>query len=262
MLTMRTTHITRSLLAIAVCLVAVAAVRPGVDAAATSKSLDKSYFFGGESGGARFPSSLSIAGTTFSGTVINLFNYGAHISLNARKLPGYNAVMFKIGCSDTSEVGASSVVRILGDAASAPLAKYTVMQGQPARLEIVPFNGHGTLNFVKQYPSPGPKDCEAVIANPAAIVLGPPSAAPLTISAPTVATGSQETIAVAARPATQATVIVTYASGVQQVIGPTAVPASGRLSVTFTVAQGVHGSARVTVVTVTSDVHGAFTVTG
>lgn len=167
-----------------------------------------------------------------------------------------------IGCSDSSEVGASSVVRVLGDTATTPLAKFTVAQGQPARLAIVPFSGHGTLNFVKQYPSPSPKDCEAVIAKPAAIVLGPPAAAPLTISAPTVIAGGQETIALAAPPATQATVVVSYASGVQQVIGPTSVPVSGQLSVTFSVAQGVHGVARVTVVTVTGEVHGTFKVTG
>ena len=93
-------------------------------------------------------------------------------------------------------------------------------------------------------------------------VFGPPAVAALTIAAPTVAAGGQQMMTVTARPATQATVVVTYASGTQQVAGPTAVPASGRLSVTFTVAQGVRGAARVSVATATADLHGTFMVTG
>lgn len=251
------------LLAGAACLVALAAPLHSSEAVSQSKPLDKSYFFGlAYSCGDCWPNSISIAGEKFTGTSINLWHLGDHVSLNARNLSGYNAVAFKIGCSDGSSVGTSATVKVLGDTAMTPIAKFTAAQGQPARLEIVPFNGHGTLNFVKLVPASYSKDCEFVIANPAAIVLGPPAAGALTISSPTIAAGGQETITVAARPATQATVVVTYASGAQQVVGPTSVAASGRLSVTFTVAQGVHGRARVTAVTATGDLHGAFTVTG
>lgn len=254
--------VTRSLLAGVVCLTALTATKHGVNAAAKPKPLDKSYFFGLQySCGDCWPASIAIAGETFTGTSMNLFHEGDHVSLNARKLPAYNAVAFKIGCSDASEVGTKAVLKVFGDAATTPIATYTVLQGQPARLQIIPFNGHGTLNFEKQLPAQY-NDCEFVIANPSAIVLGPPPAAALTISSPTVAAGGQETMTVAARPATQATVVISYASGVQQVIGPTNVATSGQLSATFSVAQGVHGVARVTVVTATGEVHGTFTVTG
>jgi len=243
----------------AIC-VALAAVSHGASAAGP-KALDGSYFFG--SCYLCVHSTVTIAGQTIRGTdiIMPTANTGEQISLNARRLPDYNAVTFLLGCDDKgSEVGASAVLKVLGDG-QAPLGTYTVTQGQPARQAIVPFKGHGAISFVTHGPASF-KECDVTLATPLAIVLGGPKAAALTLAPARVAAGAQETVSAAAPAGTQGTIVVTYASGQQQVVGPVLVKSTGRLTATFTVAQGASGTAQVAVVTTNGVLQGTFTVTG
>ncbi len=249
----------RFLAAGAIC-VALAAVSHGASAAG-GKALDGSYFFG--SCYKCVHSTVTIAGQTIRGTdiIMPTANTGEQISLNARRLPAYNAVTFLLGCDDKgSDVGVSAVLQVLGDG-QAPLGTYTVTQGQPARQAIVPFKGHGAISFVTKATA-NYKECDVTLATPLAIVLGGPKAAALTLAPARVAAGAQETISALAPAGTQGTIVVTYASGQQQVLGPTRAGAAGRLTTTFTVAQGVSGTAWVAVVTANGVVQGTFTVTG
>lgn len=239
---------------------AAVAVGPYSASAAGPKALDASYFFG--SCDSCIQKTATIAGQSFRGTEIILQvhgSYHASISVNARKLPGYNAVTFLLGCNDQSDVGAHAVLQALGDG-QVSLGKYTVTQGQPARQAIVPFKGHGSISFVTQGPG-NYQTCNVTLANPLAITLGAPTPAPLTVTPASVAAGGQETISAAAPAGTQGTLVVTYASGQQQVIGPVLVKSDGRLIATFTVAQGASGTARVTVVTVAKVLEATFVVT-
>ncbi len=248
------------LLVISGVLVAVAAGPSGVSAVGP-KALDGSYFFG--SCYLCVHSTVTIAGQTIRGTdiIMPTANTGEQISLNARKLPGYTAVTFLLGCDDKgSEVGATATLQVTGDG-QAPLGTYTVTQGQPARQAIVPFKGHGTIAFVTHGPASF-KECDVTLATPLAIVLGGPKAAALTLAPTSVATGGQETVSALAPAGTQGTIVVTYASGQQQVVGPVLVTSAGRLTATFTVAQGASGTARVAVVTANGVVQGTFRVTG
>ena len=125
-------------------LVAVATGPSGVSAVGP-KALDGSYFFG--SCYKCVHNTATIAGQTIRGTDIIMVTEagGEQISLNARKLPGYTAVTFLLGCDDKgSGVGAAVTLEVTGDG-QAPLGTYTVTQGQPARQVIVPFKGHGTI---------------------------------------------------------------------------------------------------------------------
>ncbi len=249
------------LLAVGAICVALGAVPHGVSAAG-GKALDASYFFGGCSATC-VHGAATIAGQTLRGTAIILptANTGDQISLNARKLPAYTAVTFLLGCNDKgSEVGASATLQVLGDG-QAPLGTYTVAQGQPARQAIVPFKGHGAISFVTHGPASF-KECDVTLATPLAIVLEGPGAAALTVAPARVAAGAQETILASAPAGTQASAVVTYASGQQQIVGPTLVGADGRATLRFTVAQGASGTARVTVVTAAKTLEATFTITG
>jgi hypothetical protein len=248
----------RFLAAGAIC-VALAAVSHGASAAG-GKALDGSYFFGSCTDCVL--DTATIAGQTIRGTAIILrtANSDEQISLNARKLPACTAVTFLLGCDDhDSLVGASVVLQVLGDG-KAPLGTYTVTQGQAARQAIVPFKGHGAISFVAKAAA-NYKECDVTLATPLAIVLGGPKAAALTLAPASVAAGAQETVSALAPAGTQGTIVVTYASGQQQVLGPTRAGAAGRLTTTFTVAQGASGTARVVVVTANGVVQGTFTVT-
>ena len=248
----------RRFLAVGAISVALSAVPHGASATG-GKALDGSYFFGSCSSCVH--DTATIAGQSFHGTAIIMAtdNSGEQISLNARKLPSYNAVTFMLGCDDTdSTVGASVVLLALGDG-QAPLGRYTVTQGQPARQAIVPFKGHGSISFVTKTAA-NYKACYVTLANPLAITLGAPGPVELTVAPASVAAGARETVSAAVAVGTQGTVVVTYASGQQQVIGPTAAGPDGRLTVTFTVAQGAAGRARVTVVTAAKVLQATFTV--
>ncbi len=248
----------RLLLGVVVCLSV--AVDPHDASAAGPKALDASYFFG--SCDSCIQNKVTIAGQSFRGTEIILQvhgSYQASISFNARKLPGYSAVTFLLGCNDQSDVGAHAVLQALGDG-QAPLGKYTVTQGQPARQAIVPFKGHGSISFVTQGPG-NYQTCNVTLVNPLAIVLAGPGSAPLTVAPASVAAGAQETVSAEAPAGTQGTVVVTYASGQQQVVGPTRAGSTGRLTVTFAVPQGVTGTANVTVVTAAKVLQSSFKVT-
>jgi len=83
----------------------------------------------------------------------------------------------------------------------------------------------------------------------------------LTVAPARIAAGAQETISAAAPAGTQASAVVTYASGQQQIAGPTLVGSDGRATFRFTVAQGASGTARVAVVTANGVVQGTFTIT-
>lgn len=251
----------RALLLVISSVLLVAAAGPRGASAAGPKALDGSYFFG--SCYLCVHSTVTIAGQTIRGTdiIMPTANVGEQISLNARRLPGYNAVTFLLGCDDKgSDVGVSAVLQVLGDG-HAPLGTYTVTQGQPARQAIVPFKGHETISFVTKATASF-KECDVTLATPLAIVLGGPKAAALTLAPASVAAGAQETVSAAAPAGTQGTIVVTYASGQQQVVGPVLVKSDGRLTATFTVAQGASGMARVAVVTASGVVQGTFTVTG
>ncbi len=247
-------------LAVGAICVALAAVSHGASAAG-GKALDASYFFG--SCGSCMYDTATIAGQTIRGTdiILHTNTSGEQISLNARRLPGYNAVTFLLGCDDRdSEVGASVVLQVLGDG-QAPLGRYTVTQGQPARQAIVPFKGHGAISFVTTVNRANYKECDVTLATPLAIVLAGPGTAPLTVAPARIAAGAQETISAAAPAGTQASAVVTYASGQQQIAGPTLVGSDGRATFRFTVAQGASGTARVAVVTANGVVQGTFTIT-
>jgi len=247
-------------LAVGAICVALSAVPHGA-LAAGGKALDASYFFGGCSATC-VHSAATIAGQTLRGTAVILptANTGDQISLNARKLPAYTAVTFLLGCNDKgSEVGASATLQVLGDG-QAPLGTYTVAQGQPARQAIVQLKGHDAISFVTHGPASF-KECDVTLATPLAIVLGGPGTAALTVAPARVAAGSQETISAAAPAGTQASAVVTYASGQQQIAGPTLVGSDGRATFRFTVAQGASGTVRVTVVTANGVVQGTFTIT-
>jgi len=249
----------RFLLGGIVCLAV--AFGPRGASAAGPKALDGSYFFG--SCDSCIQKTATIAGQSFRGTEIVLQVHGSYqatISFNARKLPGYNAVTFLLGCNDQSDVGAHAVLQALGDG-GAPLGTYTVTQGQSARQAIVPFKGHGSISFVTKGPG-NYQTCNVTLATPLAIVLGGPGTAALTLAPASVAAGGQETVSAAAPAGTQGTIVVTYASGQQQIVGPVLVKSNGRLTATFTVAQGASGTARVAVVTANGVVQGTFTVTG
>ncbi|MCA1600002.1 MAG: hypothetical protein LC769_13525, partial [Chloroflexi bacterium] len=252
-------------LAVGAICVALAAVSHSASAAG-GKALDGSYFFGSCTDCVQ--DTATIAGQTFRGTDIIMLteDTGEQISLNARKLPGYTAVTFQLGCEDKdSGVGARVVLQVLGDGQTR-LGTYMVTQGQPARQVIVPFKGHGTISFVT-----GPAEdvshqraCEVTLATPLAIVLAGPGstvAPALTVAPARVAAGAQETLSAVAPAGTQASAVVTYASGQQQIAGPTLVGTNGRVTLTFTVAQGASGTARVTFVTATKVLAATFTVT-
>lgn len=251
----------------AVCL-AIAAGASGASAAG-SKPLGASYFFGSNLAEIMH-STATIAGQPFHGTEVILFadagGTPTSISFNARTLSGYNAVTFMLGCADdaNTDVGAKAVLQVLGDG-QAPLGKYAVAQGQPARQAIVPFKGHGTLAFVAQG---GSARCDVTLANPLAIVLrgsgsgAPTGSATLTVTPARVAAGAQETVSASAPLGTQATAVVTYASGQQQIVGPALVGSTGRATFRFIVAQGASGTARVTVVTAAKALQATFTITG
>lgn len=244
---------------ISAILVAVTAGPRGV-AAVGPKALDGSYFFGSCSSCVH--GSATIAGQTIRGTAIILAtdNSGEQISLNARRLPTYTAVTFLLGCDDTdSQVGASVVLEVRGDG-QAPLGRYTVTQGQPARQVIVPFKGHGAIAFVTKTAA-NYKACYVTLATPLAIVLAGASPAALTVVPARGAVGTHETLSVAAPAGTQASAVITYASGQQQLVGPTLVGADGRATLRFTVAPGARGMARVTVVTATKVLAATFAVT-
>ncbi len=250
-------------LAVGAICVALAAVSHGASAAG-GKALDGSYFFG--SCGSCVHDTATIAGQTFHGTDIIMITEatGDQISLNARKLPGYNAVTFQLGCEDSdSGVGARVLLQVLGDGQT-PLGTYTVTQGQPARQAIVPFKGHGAISFVTGPAEKDVKDqktCGVTLATPLAIMLAGPRPAALTVALARVAVGAHETLSALAPAGTQASAVVTYASGQQQIVGPTRVGTDGRVTLTFTVAQGASGTARVTVVTATKVLAATFTVT-
>jgi len=243
-------------------LVAVA-IGPSGASAAGPKALDGSYFFGVCD--SCIQSTATIAGQSFRGTDIILQvhgSYNASISLNARRLPGYTAVTFLLGCNDQSDVGAHAVLQALGDG-HAPLGTYTVTQGQAARQAIVPFKGHGSISFVTQGPG-NYQTCDVTLATPLAIVLAGPGstvAPALTVAPARVAVGARETLSAPAPAGTQASAVVSYASGQQQLVGPTLVGTDGRATLTFTVAQGASGTARVTFVTATKVLEATFTVT-
>jgi hypothetical protein len=242
----------------AIC-VTLGAVPHGASAAG-GKALDGSYFFG-ECTSDCLQNTTTIAGQPFHGTEVILQVRGAYhasISLNARRLPGYDAVTFLLGCNDHSDIGGTAVLQILGDG-RAPLGKYTVTQGQPARQAIVPFKGHGALSLVTQGPGDY-KACYVTLANPLAITLGSPGSAAVTVTPARGAAGAQETILAPAPTGTQASAIVTYASGQQQLVGPTLVGSDGHATLKFTVAQGASGTARVTVVTAAKTLETTFTI--
>lgn len=251
------------LLVIGGVLLAVATGPRGV-VAAGPKALDGSYFFG--SCGSCVHDTATIAGQTFHGTDTIMITEatGDQISLNARRLPGYNAVTFQLGCEDTdSTVGARVVLQVLGDGQT-PLGSYTVTQGQPARQAIVPFKGHGTIAFVTKPAEKevkNQKTCGVTLATPLAIVLAGPGPAALTVAPARVAADAQETLSASAPAGTQASAVVTYASGQQQIVGPTRVGTDGRATLTFTVAPGASGTARVTFVTAAKVLAATFTVT-
>ena len=234
-------------------------VVPHGASAAGGKALDGSYFFG--TCDSCIQNTATIAGQSFRGTDVILQvhgSYHASISFNARKLLGYNAVTFLLGCNDQSDVGAHAALQALGDG-HAPLGTYTVTQGQPARQAIVPFKGHGSISFVTQG-SGNYQTCNVTLATPLAITLGGPTPAALTVTPAHATAGAQETISVAAPTGTQASAIVTYASGQQQLVGPTLVGSDGRATLRFIVAQGASGTARVTVVTAAKTLETTFTI--
>ncbi len=246
-------------LAVGAICVALGAMSHGASAAG-GKALDGSYFFGSCSNCVE--DTATIAGQTIRGTDIIMQggNTQEQISLNARKLPGYNAVTFQLGCEDEhSEVGARVVLQVLGDGQT-PLGTYTVTQGQPARQAIVPFKGHGTIAFLTK-DAENQKQCDVTLATPLAIVLAGPGPAALTVALARVAVGTQETLSAPAPAGTQASAVVSYASGQQQIVGPARVGTDGRVTLTFTVAQGASGTARVTFVTATKVLAATFTVT-
>ncbi len=105
------------------------------------------------------------------------------------------------------------------------------------------------------------KICEVTLATPLAIVLAGPGPAALTVAPARVAVGAQETLSAPAPAGTQASAVVTYASGQQQLVGPTRVGTDGRATLTFTVPQGASGTARVTFVTAAKVLAATFTVT-
>jgi hypothetical protein len=197
---------------------------------------------------------IPYASGIYMGSILNCNNGSG--SLNMARFPGYSTFSAVVGIGDASTPASSMQFTITGDGKT--LFSRTEVQGQLA----APINvglGHAKVIrfYAKQLGPDGEVHCSyLVFSHPSLRADRPSSPAPPPVNAapllqlfsPTVAVGGQETALVTAGPDQSVTLVITYANGLQQVVGPRQTGTDGHLAYAWTIPTGMQGRASVVAV--------------
>lgn len=190
----------------------------------------------------------SVAGVTYA-HAIELSFARATASIFTRAFPGYDAVQFDVGLSDSGQfTGDTGELLVSVDGVTVKDLRLTY--GHQASHVVIPFAKASTITLTV-----GPATAKKlVIGNPTlrpvAVAQQGPTGAKLTVQAfsRSVSAGGQETLLVTTRALTMLTIVIVYPDSSQRVVGPRQADADGHLADTWSVPAAVTGTCHVVVI--------------
>jgi len=190
----------------------------------------------------------TVAGVTY-GHAIELSFARATATILPRAFPGYDALSFDVGLSDSNQF-TGDTGELLVEVGGATVKDLHVTYGQPAVHVVVPFGKAGAITLVvgsttaKKLVIGNPKLRLAAVAQPGPV----DGKLTMQIFSASVGAGGQETLLVTTSAMSMLSIVIVYPDGSQQVVGPRQADVDGHLAYTWTVPDAVTGTCRVVVV--------------
>ncbi len=168
-----------------------------------------------------------------------------NISFDERSFPQYNAVTFYVGAKDASTIESRAQVQVLGD--GHPIKSITLTSPSASNPITVRITGYRIITFARVSVN---GDNYLYIGAPTLVHVGPPAplAPTIVLANNVVQSGGSQTIDVATLANRWVTILVVYANGIHMVIGPRQSGPTGHYIYTFTLPDGVSGTAQVVAV--------------